>query len=73
MKMAALWDMLSCSLGEADRLSIVRTASIIRAMGLIVLMMETVRTSETLVYFYETARCHIPTSHVQLISPKHFP
>jgi hypothetical protein len=36
----------------------VRTASIIRAH--IVLMMEAVRTSETLVNFYETTRRNIP-------------
>jgi hypothetical protein len=37
------------------------------------LIMEALYTSETLVYFYETTWHHIPSSHVQLISPKHFP
>jgi hypothetical protein len=38
----------------------VRTASIIRVMTLIVLIMEEVRISETSVYFYETMLRNIP-------------
>jgi hypothetical protein len=40
----------------------VLAASIIRAM--IVLMMESARTSETLVIFYQTTRCYNPETFI---------
>jgi hypothetical protein len=45
--MTALWDMVLCSLVEVNR-------------RFINLMMEAVRTSETLVHFYDTTQRHIP-------------
>jgi hypothetical protein len=55
MKMTAFWDVAPCSLVEVDRR--------------FVLMMETVCTSETSVYFYETTRLNIPEScHLQELS-----
>jgi hypothetical protein len=47
------WDTAPCSLVEVEHVSEVRTASIVRAM------MDAVRTSETSVYFNETARRYI--------------
>jgi hypothetical protein len=54
--MAALWDVAPCSLVEVlyTDVSAVRTSSVISAM------MEAVRTSETSVFFNETARLYIP-------------
>jgi hypothetical protein len=56
MKMTAFWDNASCSLLQADRRSEVRTATIIRPM------MWAVRTSETSVYFHESAQSNITES-----------
>jgi hypothetical protein len=52
MKMAVFWVEAPCSLVEVSE---VLAASII-----IALMMEAVRTSETLVNFYQTTRCNNP-------------
>jgi hypothetical protein len=46
MKVIAFWNMVPCSLPEVDRI--------------IARMLETVRTCETSVYFYDTTRRHIP-------------
>jgi hypothetical protein len=57
MKMIVFCDVAPCSLVEMTDVLKVRTASIIRAIAL---MMEAVRTSETSVNFYQTARRNIP-------------
>jgi hypothetical protein len=63
-KKAALCDIALCSLVEADRSYRGVFVSIVRAV--IALVMDAVRTSETTLYFYETARRHLPEScHLQ--------
>jgi hypothetical protein len=67
--MTAFWDAAPCSLVEVDRLSEVRTASIMA------LVMEAVQTSETPAHFHQCTRryiseiCHLNTSHRQKLNP----
>jgi hypothetical protein len=59
MKFRVIWDVLPCSQILTD-VSEMRTAFIIRAMNIIALMMEAVRTSETSANIYLTTRQYIP-------------
>jgi hypothetical protein len=69
MKMAVFWDIAPCSLVEVDRRFKGRYC--LHQQGdesFIALMMETVRTSETSVYFNETARRYISFNLILLVS-----
>jgi hypothetical protein len=57
MKMTAFWDITRCSRVEVERRF--RGAYCLHHPGLITLMMEAVRTSDTSVYFNETTRRYI--------------
>jgi hypothetical protein len=68
--MAVFWVVAPCSLVEVYQRFRDPAASIIRAMrgheGLIALMMEAARTSETLVNFYQTTQSYNPEdSHLR--------
>jgi hypothetical protein len=61
VKIVALWRIAPCSLYKQTYISEVHTASIIRAIDL---MMEAVCTCETFIWFYKTSRCRrLPSSY----------
>jgi hypothetical protein len=62
-KFKVFWDVAPCSHVEVDRRFKMRTASIIRVM-----MMESVRTSETSVNFNLTTRLYIPDDSSKLLN-----
>jgi hypothetical protein len=64
-KMAVFWVLVPCSLVEVHQRF--RGACCLRNQGIIALMMEAARTSETLVNFYQTTwRCNPEDSHLLL-------
>jgi hypothetical protein len=58
MKTTVFWDVAPCSL-----LEVVQSCILPLLSGLIALLIEVVRTSETSVYYHETTRRYIPENY----------